>query len=138
MPFPDSPQKTSFSHVAVHLICLFTKQKFESAYFSEPQTATFILLMGLDSALRSCTKWVCSLFPHGNPSNIWGWWLWTSDLRTVLQLKYSSFVTLNLPTHSPLPFSAPITQTSFSPCQSPRVPQPCSWAAFQVCATVLC
>lgn len=123
----------------VHPICLFTKQKYENPYFFEPKAATFTLLIGPDSALRSCTKRVCSLFPHGSPSNIWGWWSWTSDLCTVFQLKYSSSVTLNLPTHSPLPFSAPITQTSSSPCQSPTVPQPCTWAAFQkVCATVLC
>ena len=97
---------------------LFRKQKLLNSGFFWGQSHIIHCIGWSWFALRGCAAPVCSLSPHGSPSNMWRWWSWTSDLWAVFQLKYSLSVTVNPPTHSPLPFSAPIIQTFFSACRS--------------------
>lgn len=101
---------------------LFRKQKLLNSGFFWGQSHIIHCIGWSWFALRGCAAPVCSLSPHGSPSNMWRWWSWTSDLWAVFQLKYSLSVTVNPPTHSPLPFSAPIIQTFFSACRSFTVP----------------
>lgn len=107
---------------------LFRKQKLLNSGFFEAKATSFTALVGPGCPWGLLAR--CALFPHGSPSNMWRW-SWTSDLWTVFQLKYSLSVTVNPPTHSPLPFLHQLPKPS-SLQRHPQFPLHQWWLLFQV------
>lgn len=104
----------------VHLICLKNKH-FKILPFLQPKAAWFTPLFIL--ILPSEAAWnECFLSLHTVALQIFE----EEDRGKLTFAKFFNWsipsMTVNLPTHSSSPFSAPITQTFFSACRSPTVP----------------